>query len=246
MLKAASQKHGGAIDMDRIMKEDENEEYEAGDTAAIFGESLFHNRTSGDEDYLDQLEKCTEFGDDSPKGEREELDQRVKDTTTDGLPISGQATLDKLLQAYENIFRLRLGKSKLARLPPMKIEIDAKTTGQGKNKTLPIISKSISLGRYIGRLVEIGFLSLSPQATWQPVPHLVTRGSPTTLFGITVDSRQVNAATKPKTWPMPNLKSEPADFAGNLHFPALDVFGAYWEITLRPSSYNPCKIINTQ
>lgn len=93
----------------------------ADEIAALFGESLFHNKASAEEDGQDDSEGCADFGDDAAENIRLKLNKRVQDAPLAGLLILGQDILTRLLQTYQGIFRLRLGSGVPARIPPMKL-----------------------------------------------------------------------------------------------------------------------------
>ena len=55
-----------------------------------------------------------------------------------------------------------------------------------------------------------------------------------------VDLRQINAANKKESWPMPHLHSEFFDFAKIENFANLDFHAAYWQLPRHEESQDIC------
>lgn len=77
LMEAACHRHWGAIEVAITLQDDEYEKSEAAEINAILGESLFHNKASAQEDGLDDLEECADYGDDTPEDIQLEISQRV-------------------------------------------------------------------------------------------------------------------------------------------------------------------------
>lgn len=93
MLKAACQKYRGTIDVDRALQGDGNEGSEDWEIAAPLGESLFYNKASAEEDGLDDIVECADFGDNVPVDIKAKLHERVQDAAAPALTVLGQHAL---------------------------------------------------------------------------------------------------------------------------------------------------------
>ena len=154
----------------------------------------------------------------------------------------GQACLRELLLEFEDIFRVRLGKTDPAKVEPMKVNL--------KPDAQPIIAKARRykadqrefLNRYMAELERMGFVRSNPQSQWAAAPLLVPKDSKA-RFRMTVDMRPVNAATEPIAWPMPHIESEVYDFKGNTCYGTVDSVSGYWQLPLEESSQAAHSII---
>lgn len=84
------------------------------------------------------------------------------------------------------------------------------------------------------KLVEYGYTEPNPKTSLQAAPHLVPKAK--SGYSVTIDSRPVNTATISETWPMPNLETELADFAGKKCFGTMDYCNANWKNPLDAES----------
>lgn len=102
-----------------------------------------------------------------------------------------------------------------------------KTEKLGKVKVCKYSAESGKfLGKYVDKLVEIGFLKPCPQALGQAATHLVPNDS-RSKFRITTNLRAVNVATEAEQWPMPVIEAELSYFTGSSHFASLNFV---WDI----------------
>lgn len=72
----------------------------------------------------------------------------------------------------------------------------------------------------------MGFWVAMPTAEWQAAPLIVPKKSKA-KFRVTVDSRPVNAATVPESWPMPHIEAEKSDFRGRCVFSGIEFVSGY-------------------
>lgn len=71
------------------------------------------------------------------------------------------------------------------------------------------------------KLLEMGFLKPLPESDWVSAPLVVPKAPPVN-FRLTIDLRPINAATKPMSWPMPNIESELSDPHSSKFFASID------------------------
>lgn len=103
------------------------------------------------------------------------------------------ASIDK----YKFILKIRLGSEGPARMPLMKIALDAtKKSVKVKVRKHPAEHRKF-LDAYFAEMVSTGLFKVCPTAAWQAAPHLVPKDSKS-KYRTTIDLRPVNAATKPE------------------------------------------------
>lgn len=82
----------------------------------------------------------------------------------------------------------------------------------------------------------MGFRIHMPTAEWQAAPLLVPKNSKA-RFRVTVDTRPVNSATVPESWPIPHLEAEMSDFHGSTVFAGIAFVSGYWQLPLAEDSW---------
>lgn len=249
MIQAACDKHDGEINVADIMDETTPEvgtDDAEMSIAALLSGDIFHSAGGVEDDGMDDEDIYIDMGEDPPFEIEKELEKRIKDAGQNGLTGKGIERLRSLISKFKHIFRLRLGKGKPAKVPPMKIDLDtSKSPVKAKVRRYPHEQRKF-LNKYVEKLVEMGFFIPNPKASWQAAPHLVVKHNSKAKFRTTIDLRPVNGATKKNQWPMPNIEAELQDFSNSRCFASMDFCSSYWQLPLDPESYDACGVICPQ
>lgn len=240
ILEAACDKNNGIINVPDILPSQINPK--PGTLAKFIRDSgVFHSQ-HGDDGFHDDDDIYIDLGEDKPGEAKAMLSERVKDAVEAGLSPKGQVQLENLLTEFEDIFRVRLGKSPPAKVEPMKVKL--------KLGARPLIAKTRRykqdqrdfLNKYMNELERMGFVIKNNQAQWASAPLLVPKDSKA-KFRMTVDLRAVNAATEPVSWPMPHIDSEIYDLSESNSFATIDFVSGYWQLPLDKQSQAAHSII---
>lgn len=183
-----------------------------------------------------------EFGDDEPEETSSELDKRIKRASEAGMTDKSVNTLRNIITKNSSAFKLRLGSGGAARIPQLTIPLDERERPVKIKLQRYAVQQRNFIDSYFSHLVSLGLVKACAQASWQADLHLVPKDSKS-LFRTTIDLRPVNAATKPKQWHMPNIRTERSDFKGTKCFASLNFCVGYWQCPLDPTSYDACGII---
>lgn len=156
------------------------------------------------------------LGDDLPQAIQKDLQERLREAKKNSLSINRAETLATSIEKYKTTFKIRPGSGGPARVPPMKIALDArKQPVTVKVRKYPAQQRKL-FDVYFAELVSMGFLKVCTTATWRAAPLLVPKDS-RSKHRTTTDLRPVNTATKPEQWPMPITETELSDFVGSKH-----------------------------
>ena len=105
-------------------------------------------------------------------------------------------------QEAKIVFRLRLGKSPPADVPPMRVRIEpGKRAIRVKARQYPPDQRQF-LDKYVDTLRSMECFVDMPTAEWQAAPLLVPKRYSRAKYRMAVDLRPVNAATSKVSWPM--------------------------------------------
>lgn len=153
-----------------------------------------------------------------------------------GISDQGRVQLLDLLEEVSDVLRLRLGKGPQTNVEPMVFELheDARPVRPALRKHTP--PKCAFMECTVKKLVEFGFVRLSKDADWGSAPLYRTEGTTRKLPADHRLARPVNAASKPITWPNPNIESEIGDLRTSLCFPSIDLVSGYWQLPLAEKS----------
>ena len=242
MLAAAADRNAGVFDAADVANGPQDV---AGTIASLLGErnGVFHSAAGEDDDVDSDEQVYIDIGEDDDGEVDNELERRVKEAIRRGLSKRGGERLRKILKANLIVFRVRLGKTPPANVPPMKIDLDpSKPPVQVRARRYSGPQRAF-LNKYVQQLVDMGFFVANPNAEWQAAPHIVPKPSSRALFRMKIDLRPVNAATRKRSWPMPYLDSEMQDFRGSKCFLGLDFVSGYWQIPLHPDSQGACGVV---
>lgn len=242
ILAAACDRHQGEVDVERKLKEDGNLEENETRVVALFGDNVFHRDGHIKTDGLEDQDVYVEFGDDPQEAINKEICGRIGEARQEGLCKQGEKDLRRILNQYQDVFRLGLGSHGPARVPPMKIVLDDKIKPVRSKVRRYSVEQRKFLNNYMSNLCKMGCLIPNAQASWQAAPHLVPKDSPA-KFRMTIDLLRVSGATKQDAWSMPNIESELSDFSGSKYFASLDFCAEYCQCPLDPESYDACGII---
>lgn len=191
-------------------------------------EGVFHSNGGVDEQDTDTDGWC-DFVEDDPSEKEQLLNTAVEEATTKGISDACRDELNKLLREYPDVLRIRLGKRAPADVEPMVIDLDEKA------RPVRAPAKREFLEDTTTKLIEAGFLRQLPDSQWVAAPLIVPKAPPA-YFRLTIDLRPVNTATKPMTWPMPNIESEIGDLRDSRFFASIDFVSRYWQLQLAEQS----------
>lgn len=233
ILEAACDRNNGIINVPDILPDQITPK--PGTLAKFIRDSGVFHCQNGDDGYDEDESIYIDLGEDKPGEVEDMLGKRVEESAAAGLSTSGQEDLKTLLMEFEDIFRVRLGKTPPARVEPMKVKL--------KLGARPTIAKARRykadqrnfLNKYMEELERMGFVVKNNAAQWASAPLLVPKESKA-RFRMTVDLRGVNAATEPISWPMPHIDSEVYDFSGSDCFATVDFVSGYWQLPLDKES----------
>lgn len=127
------------------------------------------------------------------------------------------------------MLRIRLGKGPPSDVRPMVIYLDndVRPLRAAQRRYTP--QKREFLEVTTTKLIELAFLRMSSDVEWVAAPLIVPKAPPTN-HRWTIDVRPVNAATKPVTWPMPNIECELVDLRDSRFFSSIDFESGYWQL----------------
>eukprot|EP00171_Calliarthron_tuberculosum_P004595 IDg4595t1 len=242
MLSAAADRNAGVFDANSIPN---GRDGSNGAIAALLGEhdGVYHSAAGVDDTTEADEHVYIDIGDDDEGEVDYELEQRLAEAIRRGQSQRGAERLLKILKDFRSVFRIRLGKTPPASVPPMKIDLDpSKTPVQVRARRYSAPQRAF-LNEYVKKLEEMGFFIANPNAEWQAAPHIVPKPSSRAKFRMTIDLRPVNAATRKRSRPMPHLDSEMQDFRGSKCFLGLDFVSGYWQIPLHPDSFGACGVV---
>lgn len=89
--------------------------------------------------------------------------------------------------------------------------------------------------RYVNELKRIGFVKPAISPGWVSALIIVPE-KPPALFCVAIDYRDVNQATIPTLWPMPNIDAELANNWEAQRFALLDLCSGFWQASLHKDS----------
>lgn len=234
-MDAARSENDGIVDAGNLMSSGKHVPEKR--LASILRYGMYHNTALCENDYLSYKEMHIDLGDDLEDHLDEALDKALKQNIVNGLSPGRAEKLKKMLKVeYRSIFRLCLGRSDPAKVPPMDIRV--------KPGSLPVRvrvrryppEQREFLSRYVRELVDMRFLNPSPHAKWQCAPLLVHKPDSKAKYRMTIDLRPINAATEKHSWPMPHIESELSDLSGATCFAKLDFVSGYWQLPVHPNS----------
>lgn len=117
--------------------------------------------------------------------------------------------------------RIRLGAGPAADVEPMIIEAyKSLKPVRAVQRRYPSAKREF-LERTTEKLQKLGFLHRATEAAWVAAPLVVPKQPPAN-FRLKIDLLPVNAATKPMTWPMPNIERELGDLRRSRYFASID------------------------
>ena len=253
LLEAACHRHNGIVDVPTVLKQDPTNQTKAEANGRSihsllnrkfmeFGSS-FHDQANAIQDTPTDEDIYIDLGEDSDDDLRAALRCRLDEAKANGLSTQGCGKLAILMNQYKRVFRIRLGASPPASVPPMKIRL------RPSNNPVRVKARRYSseqrqfMERYAQKLLDMEFAFVMPTASWQAAPLIVPKPGSRSKYRMAIDLRPVNAATIKESWPMPHLESEMLDFVGSTCFASLDFVSAYWQLPLHPTSYSLCGIV---
>lgn len=173
ILEAVCNRQNGIVNVPDILPN--QEEPTEGTLAKFIHDSgIFHSH-NGDKGCADDDDIYIDLGEDTQGEVKASLKERRAEAGSNGASAKGQAELGKLLEEYEDVFRVRLGKSPPARVQPMKVKL--------KIGAKPVIEKARRyradqcefLNKYIDELEKMGFIRKNNDAQWVADPLLVPK-----------------------------------------------------------------------
>lgn len=254
LLEAASHRYNGIVDVPDILEQDEPAS--VADTPSSSGTihsllcknandfgSSFHNRSDESDETVGDTDIYIDLGDNDRSELLSALKSRVEEARANGMSSQGCLHLSNLFNKYESIFRIRLGNSPPASVPPMRIRLKPDQTPIRVKARRYSAEQRAFMEQYADKLLEMDFAFIMPTASWQAAPLIVVKPGSRSKYRMAIDLRPVNAATVKESWPMPHLESEMLDFVGSTCFASLDFVSAYWQLPLHPDSYDLCGIV---
>lgn len=228
ILEAASDRHNGIVNVPDILLT--QIEPQKGTLAKFIREGIYHHQHA-DDGYVSDEDIYIDLGEDMPGEVELALQKKVTEAKANNLSSEGVTELQALLREFTEIFRVRLGKTAPAKVPPMRVKL--------KTGARPVIAKArrysadqrMFLEKYIDELETMGFVRKNEESQWASAPLLVPK-MPKGRFRMTVDLRAGNAATESVCWPMRHVDSEVYDFAGSNSFATVDFVSGYWQLPL--------------
>ena len=166
---------------------------------------------------------------------RQVLQERWDEAGRQGLEDDAAERLQELLGAYGDVFRLEFGHDPPVKVDPLKVRLKPDAVPvKCKQRRYPPVHREF-LDKHVSELLDAGLVYENHRSRWASPPRIVAMKDPGT-YRMTVDTRGVNAMTKPMPWPMPDLESAPASVEGSKVYFAIDWFRGYWQLPLHPDS----------
>eukprot|EP00171_Calliarthron_tuberculosum_P004706 IDg4706t1 len=127
LLAAACDRLEGDVDATDILLAND---YADGSCAKTIASGLYHatGKYENHNDLEDNDEMFVDIGEDTPDEISDALNTLVKTARPNGLSSSGEKMLNGILENYQNVFRIRLGKDPPAKVQPMRVELKPNTT----------------------------------------------------------------------------------------------------------------------
>lgn len=135
--------------------------------------------------------------------------------------------LRHLLQKYRTIFRIRLGKTPPAKVPPVKIRIQEDATPLKVKACRYNRPERKILSGYMKKLLNNGFVEERSTARWQAAPLIGPEMGRKDEYRMFVDLQPMNSVKIKESWSMPNLDREVSDFERSEFFAMTDFVAAY-------------------
>eukprot|EP00171_Calliarthron_tuberculosum_P022868 IDg22868t1 len=176
LLEAASDQNNGIIDVKKILQNHEQKSENANNPtslASLLRDGVFHRDGGTESDFLEESNVYINIGEDSAEDLEIGLNKCIDVAKHNDLSANGVEKLTKMVKEdFRNVFRLRLGMSSPAKVPPMRIRVQA--------DAVPIKVKARRYGAnqrkflkaYIDEMVQMGFLVPNKNVEWQCAPLL--------------------------------------------------------------------------
>lgn len=248
LLEAIADKNADTIDVRKAMGQqgvnpDGGAAGEKSIANALAQAERYHSQGDTEDDDLRESDVYQDLGEHPEEDLDVALTKLVTDSRMNGMSDQGCTKLQGLLKKFKRIFKIRLGKSNSASVPPMKLE------PKENSKLVRVRARRYSaeerawLDKYVGALVKMGFLISNPDAAWQAAPILVPKKNSKAKYRMAIDLRPVKSANVKQAWPMPHLDSEVYDFADSDFFAVLDFVSGYWQCPVDKESWDACGIV---
>lgn len=156
MLRAACEKSGGTVEVDRELAIDGNAEENERAVNALFGESMFHNPFTADNDQNYGRARMRGIWRRPARDVDKEPKERIKAAKREGLPNGDIPVLEEIIRKHRAVVRIRLAAEGPADIVPMKIRLDlSKRPMSVKVRKYPTKQRKL-LDAYIYKLVQLG------------------------------------------------------------------------------------------
>lgn len=156
----------------------------------------------------------------------------VSPRTATCLPKASQPVINKVIEAYKDIFAQKETPVREANLPEAHIDTGNTQPIRQKAYRLPF-SKRKQVEECVNNMLTEGIIQPS-SSPWSSPITLVPKKDGTTRF--CVDYRQLNQVTRKDAHPLPNIQDVFDSMHGAKYFSTLDLKSGYWQLKMAASS----------
>ena len=140
------------------------------------------------------------------------------------------ARLTEIVFRYQDVFRLELGHDPPADVEPMVIElVEGLDTGKVQRARIFAPLQMEFLHEHVRMLLDMGVVRRSNSAHSSPVVLVRKKDG---RWRMSIDLRQVNAATKPMRWPLPKIHELLPHPAESAFYASFDLLRGFWQFPI--------------
>lgn len=175
------------------------------------------------------------IGEDSNESIEKAFEKIRKDAKANGISNQGMERINRILQEYRHIFRIKLGSDPPAKVEPLKITLSSNARPFRSPQRRYAPQQRVFIINTVKELEKVGAIYKNPKARWaSPALAVPKPGSDKLRF--TVDLRGPNSRTVPIQSAMPHLESHLQDISGSTCFANIDLAHGYWQVPLAKES----------
>lgn len=194
-----------------------NHEYHGTGRVGRVADGVFHVDGGADNADLDKDDGWLDMGAEEKAEKKDSQEQKVSSAQNEVISDAGREKLPVMLLHYDIVIKLTLDAGPLADIEPLKVHLKTNAIPVRATQRRYPEAKREFMTRYVGKLLEIGFVVEATSPEWVS-ESLIAPKRPPAMYRLTIDYRRVNSATTPTFWPMPNIAAELSDTRGSTAF----------------------------
>lgn len=196
---------------------------------------VYHADRGGDEEDLGGNDGWLDLRSEDPKEKERILQVKLHDSRDRGLSKQGCEELEKILREIDDTTKLKVRAGKPADIEPLMIALTHDAVPiRDKQHRYPQPKREFII-RNFRPLFKLGFVKTFRRRNGFPHNCLSRNGSPV-IYGLTVDYRPINAATRPTFSPMSDIEAKLANTQDSKALASLDFCSRYWKALVHSES----------